>query len=148
MYNRMKSEPSENYSIEVDVKDLLNDSHYCPCCKQEQAWRQWIKCWWHHYEFRHLLRDFGSNNQRPYWRLGKKLSELGLLDYHDDDSIERNSREEALCINKELHGIVKHMNGNVKIYQPNGIHGPTNPNKNKRFSQLKEQILKNYEVTV
>jgi len=146
MYKHMKHEPTENYSVTVD--DVLAKSYFCPRCNQDVPWSKWIKGWWHNYSFRHLLREFGCANPKPYWRVGKKLIELGLLDYHYDDSIQENSDECFEHLHKELEAIVKYMNGNVKLNKASGYYGPDEDRYHVKFSEEREDILKRWKKYV
>ena len=103
----------------------------------------WIHCWWHNYEFRHLLRDFGSNNPVPYWNCGQKLINAGLLDYLHDPEIEFNSKKYVEGTYKELEGIIEFMNPKVKIYKYNGL--CNEDEENKTFKECRDDIYKSYK---
>ena len=82
----------DEFRINVGLK-VNEKSYFCPTCNKNYPFKYWIHCWWHNYEFRHLLRDFGSNNPVPYWNCGQKLINAGLLDYLHDPEIEFNSKK-------------------------------------------------------
>ena len=112
-------------------------------CNKKYPFKSWIHCWWHNYEFRHLLRDFGSNNPVPYWNCGQKLINAGLLDYLHDPEIEFNSKEYIKGTYEELEGIIEFMNPNVKIYRDYGLCNNDEKN-NIRFKDCKDDIYKKY----
>ena len=146
MYKHMKHEPSENYSVTVD--DVLAKSYFCPRCNKDVPWSKWIKGWWHNYYLKHLLREFGCANPKPYWRVGKKLIELGLLDYQYDPSVKEDSDKYFEHVHKELEAIVKHMNGNVKLNKAGGMYGPDDDCYDVKFSEEREDTLKRWKKSI
>ena len=137
-----------NAILEKAYKEHLESknekSYFCPTCNKTYSFKKWIHCWWHNYTFRHLLRDFGSNNPVPYWNCGQKLINAGLLDYLHDSSIERGTKEYIQSTIYELEGIIEYMNPNVKIYRDNGLCSDDERN-NIRFKDCKDDIYKEYK---
>ena len=133
----------DQFRINVGLK-VNEKSYFCPTCNKNYPFRYWIHCWWHNYTFRHLLRDFGSNNPIPYWNCGQKLINAGLLDYLHDSSIERGTKEYMQSTIYELEGIIEYMNPNVKIYRDNGLCSDDERN-NIRFKDCKDDIYKEYK---
>ena len=124
----------DQFRVNVGLK-VNEKSYFCPTCNKNYPFKKWIHCWWHNYTFRHLLRDFGSNNPVPYWNCGQKLINAGLLDYLHDSDIEYESKEYVKCTFYELEGIIEYMNPNVKIYKDNGLCSDDERN-NIRFKDL------------
>ena len=38
--------------------------------KASIKYRESINCYWHAYEFRHLMRDYKASNPKAYYKLG------------------------------------------------------------------------------
>ena len=70
--------------------------------------------YWHPYELRHYFRDYAAYNPLSYVRLGKKLSDIGLI----TNSYPKPTKEE---LNTILDAISKYIPMNLKLFNYNSI---------------------------
>ena len=65
-------------------------------------------CYWHDYEFRHLMRDYKASNPKAYYKLGYILEKYNLL-YTQGASLE-----------DEFMGIISYSSKNLMPYKNQG----------------------------
>ncbi len=70
--------------------------------------------YWHPYELRHYFRDYAAYSPLSYVRLGKKLSNLGLI----TNSYPKPTKEE---LNTILDAISKYIPMNLKLFNYDSI---------------------------
>lgn len=70
--------------------------------------------YWHPYELRHYFRDYAAYNPLSYVRLGKKLSDIGLI----TNSYPKPTEKELNII---LDAISKYISMNLKLFNYNSI---------------------------
>ena len=75
-----------------------------PTVKQQES----RNCYWHAYEFRHLMRDYKASNPKAYYKLGYILEKYNLL-YTQGASLE-----------DEFIGIISYSSKNLMPYKNQG----------------------------
>jgi len=68
--------------------------------------------YWHPYELRHYFRDYAAYSPLSYVRLGKKLSDMGLI----TNAFPRPTKEE---LNTILDAIANNISMNLKLFFDN-----------------------------
>ena len=68
--------------------------------------------YWHPYELRHYFRDYAAYSPLSYVRLGKKLSDIGLI----TNAFPRPTKEE---LNTILDAIANNISMNLKLFFDN-----------------------------
>ena len=76
--------------------------------KSSIKYRESIDCYWHAYEFRHLMRDYKASNSKAYYKLGYILEKYNLL-YTQGASLE-----------DEFIGIISYSSKNLMPYKNQG----------------------------
>ena len=75
-----------------------------PTVKQQES----RSCYWHDYEFRHLMRDYKASNPKAYYKLGYILEKYNLLTY------------QGASLEDEFIGIISYSSKNLMPYKNQG----------------------------
>jgi hypothetical protein len=75
-----------------------------PTVKQQES----RNCYWHTYEFRHLMRDYKASNPKAYYKLGYILEKYNLLTY------------QGASLEDEFIGIISYSSKNLMPYKNQG----------------------------
>ena len=90
--------------------------------------------YWHPYELRHYFRDYAAYNPLSYVRLGKKLSDIGLI----TNSYPKPTKKE---LNTILDAISKYIPMNLKLFNYNSINKADNRTLKKIYQTRKKLRL-------
>ena len=75
-----------------------------PTVKQQES----RNCYWHSYEFRHLMRDYKASNPKAYYKLGYILEKYSLL------------HTQGASLEDEFMGIISYSSKNLMPYKNQG----------------------------